>query len=282
MRLPNLLIIGAMKAGTTSLYFDLVDHAGLFLAENKEPHNLCHQACETYEGKAAYAKLYEGAGPQQLLCDASTGYAKLPVYQGVPQRACQILPPDFKVLYMLRHPVERALSHYRHELINGHAGRDPNVELRERSEFIDFSRYAYQLQPWLEAIGQQRVHVVIFEEYVDNRQKVIREICDFLDRPVEGDLSAPAQIYNQSADKPRPIGTWARIRHSWPYQKLVRPLLPIRYRLRLYKVLLPRPSGAHTEFTRESHDWMLKQLSGDTEELSRMIGRNDYWLGGLS
>lgn len=267
-----------MKAGTTSLYFDLVDHAGVFLAENKEPHNLCHPDCETDAGEAAYAKLYEGAGPNQLVCDASTGYAKLPLYQGVPQRALQVLPAGFKVLYMLRDPAERALSHFRHELLNGQAGRDPNVELRQRPEFVDFSRYAYQLRPWLEAIGPERVHVVIFEQYVENRQQVIREICDFLDRPVEGDLSAPAQIYNQSADKPRPVGKWAKIRRSWAYRKLVRPLLPIRYRLQLYKLLLPRPSAAHAEFSSDSQQWLAEQLADDTRELAELIDRNDYWL----
>ena len=86
MRLPDFLLIGAMKSGTTSLYMDLADRKVVYLAENKEPHALCDDSVLTQAGQAEYAATYSKASPEQLLCDASTAYSKRPDHEGVPDR----------------------------------------------------------------------------------------------------------------------------------------------------------------------------------------------------
>jgi len=181
-RLPELLIIGAMKSGTTSLYIDLADHAGVYLAEVKEPHNLCHDRVLAPEGRRDYAERYRGAALDELLCDASTGYTKAPDITGVAERAVRVLPEGFKAIYLVRHPVKRALSHYRHDYVAGEAGDDIDAELRTHARYVDYSRYAMQLRPWLDALGADRVMVVRFEDYTDRREATLAEIARFLGR----------------------------------------------------------------------------------------------------
>ena len=77
-RLPDFLIIGGMKCGSTTLFRDLDTSPAVSFPAHKEPHNLLDDAVLSGEGKAKYAGLYKHARPDQRLGDASTGYTKLP------------------------------------------------------------------------------------------------------------------------------------------------------------------------------------------------------------
>jgi hypothetical protein len=91
MRLPDFLIIGAMRAGTTSLFFDLLANPAVFFPQDKEPHCLATDDVLSASGRAAYGDLYRAAGPGQACGDASTGYSKLPDVMGVPERALRVI-----------------------------------------------------------------------------------------------------------------------------------------------------------------------------------------------
>lgn len=276
-RLPEVLIIGAMKSGTTSLYMDLADHAGVYLAENKEPHNLCQDRVLTPEGRAEYAALYRGARPEQLLCDASTGYTKQPLHTGVVERALKALPPGFKAIYLLRHPVERALSHYRHDHVAGVVSDAIDDELRSRGEYLDFSRYARQARPWLEALGPERLRVVAFERYVAERTVVLAELAEFLGTTLQKADGSPGEAYNQSKQKPRRNRLWDLVYESAVYRRVLRPLIPLKLRLKLFQLLLPKSDPTGIEASEETLAWLRGQLAGDAAELAEMLGVEPLW-----
>lgn len=276
-RLPKLLIIGAMKSGTTTLYMDLADRAGVYLAENKEPHSLCYDKVLTDEGLAAYAALYRGARPDQLLCDASTGYTKQPLHTGVIERALKVLPEGFKVIYLLRHPVERALSHYRHDHVAGDVSDDIDHELRTRPEYLQFSQYARQLRPWLDALGPERVRVVAFERFVAERSTVLMELAEYLGTELHADDGTPEKAYNQSKQKPRRNRLWDFVYENWVYRRLLRPLVPLKLRLWLFQLLLPKSDPTGLKASEPTLAWLRSQLAADAAELSQMIGAEPLW-----
>ncbi|MEM9185024.1 MAG: sulfotransferase [Planctomycetota bacterium] len=275
-RLPALLIIGAMKSGTTSLYMDLADHLGIYLAENKEPHHLCDDHVLSPAGRAAYADLYAKAQPHETLCDASTGYTKIPEHTGVVERATAVLPAGFKAIYVVRNPIERALSHYRHDHVAGTVGDDIDAELRRHPRYVDFGRYAMQLGPWLDALGSERVLVVSFERYVADRAKVLAGIADFLGLAPRIEDREPAKAYNQSKQKPRRNRAWDLVYESWLYRRVLRPLVPLKLRLRLFKLLLPKsdPTGLHA--SDETLAWLRAELAPDAAELAAVVGE-PFW-----
>src|SRR5262245_34426917 len=84
---PDFLIVGAMKAGTTSLHRDLNLHPQIFLPEEKEPEGLCHDRVLSARGRRRYARLFRPSRAGQMRGEASTAYTKLPEWQGVPARA---------------------------------------------------------------------------------------------------------------------------------------------------------------------------------------------------
>ena len=88
-----------------------------------------------------------------IRCDASTAYSKRPDFEGVPERAVAVLPAGFKVIYMVRHPIERIVSQHHHAHFAGEVGASIDDAVRQHDRFIHYSRYAYQLEPWLEAVG---------------------------------------------------------------------------------------------------------------------------------
>ena len=89
MTLPKFLIIGAMKAGTTTLYEDLLQIPALWLPPQKEPEDLIHPEVETAQGLRVYEQKFARCPSGAIAGDASTAYAKRPTYEGVAARAVE-------------------------------------------------------------------------------------------------------------------------------------------------------------------------------------------------
>jgi hypothetical protein len=182
-RLPDFLIIGAAKSGTTSLYHLLKAHPQVFLPDRKEP---CYfdENHSWNKGLRWYKNLFEKAGDLQICGEASTNYTRWPQVQHVPKRI-HALVPNVKLIYIIRSPVDRAYSHYVHrwtkELHVGesfyhdffeHAARDPMC--------IDSSRYMDQVNQYLEYFDKEQILVIMFEKLVDTPQVELAKITSFL------------------------------------------------------------------------------------------------------
>ena len=272
MQLPNLLIIGAMKAGTTSFYMDLTEHPLVYRAEDKEPHSLCNEDVLSERGMKSYAEHYAGAESQQIIIDASTGYAKLPDSAGVADRAAETLGDDFKVVYIVRNPIKRIISHHHHDYTAGTAGRDINREVRDHPRYLNFSRYAFQLGPWVKAVGKSRILVIQFEDYVANREESLEKVCNFLGLDASLFPKSEEKIYNKTTGKPVRNRFWDIVFHSGLYRRIVRQVLSPRLRLTLMEWLLPKGSVQPEEPSPETIRWMIESLSDDVRELQEMLG----------
>lgn len=270
-QLPDFLIIGAMKAGTTTLYRDLLTNPAVFMPLDKEPGNLCRHEVLTPEGRRAYAELFSRAKAGQILGEASTNYSKLPDYPGVPERARQVLGPDLRVVYLVREPVARIISHHYHSYCTGLFGPDINREVREKPALLNYSRYAMQIRPWIEAFGRSNVRIVVFEEYIADRRGTVAELSRFLGITPDLDRIDEEAVYNRSDGKPIGIPIWKALRRSSVYRRGIAPLVPqqIRDRLReaIHPVAPPRPVAPSPVTIR----FLLEQLQDDLHELNRIV-----------
>ncbi len=271
MPLPRLLIIGAMKAGTTSLYMDIASHRDAYLAQDKEPHALCSDRVLTDEGLAEYAALYAGGAPQSLCCDASTGYAKRPDFEGAPERALRVLPDDFRVIYVIRNPIARIISQHHHEHFQGLAGPSIDEEVRRHERYIQYSQYSYQLSPWLEAVGRERVRVVGFERYVESRPETLNEIFEFLGLSSDDEVINSGKVYNRSQGKPVKNSYWRTVRDSRAYRRFIRPLTPLKLRLALQNAILPKATKGLAPPSPETVAYLASRLEHDMTALNAML-----------
>ncbi len=272
MTLPYFLIIGAMKAGTTTLFRDLAANPQVFFPGFKEPKNLADDAVLTDQGRADYARLFNRAGHGQVCGEASTAYTKLPEITGVAERARRVLGSGVKVVYLVREPVSRTISQHYHEVTTRRMTDDINEAVRTAPRLIDQSRYAMQLAPWLDQFGPDHVRVVRFETYVRDRRGVIESVSRFLGIDPRPDLIEPDRAFNISEGKPALVGMWRLMRHNPIYKHLVRPIVPQRSREVLGRLLLPQAPARPDPPSLDTVDYILDRVRDDAETLRKFIG----------
>ena len=175
---PNLFVIGAMKSGTSSLHAALAAHPQIFMCREKEPDYFIEQRNWT-KGESWYLSLFARAGDKPIIGESSTGYTKAPIFHGVLQRILQF-QPDARFVYIMRDPIERTISHYRHNVWWEGERRDMLTAICEKAHFRDVSHYAAQLAPYIEVFGRDRIYTLTLEELVAHPSKVFRELLAWL------------------------------------------------------------------------------------------------------
>ena len=167
--LPTFLVIGAMKSGTASLYRYLSAHPDVFTTTPKEPEFFSYS---WDRGLDWYRSLFAGSEGFDARGECSTGYSKAPFRAGVPQRVRQVVP-DAKLLYVIRDPVERIRSHYVHEISKRREDEAFDDAIRHRSNYLDFTRYAYQLDLYLAHFPREQLLVLRTEDLRDGRDATL-------------------------------------------------------------------------------------------------------------
>jgi Sulfotransferase family len=176
--LPDFVIIGAMKSATSSLQEQLARQPGIFMCTPKEP-NFFSDTEQYARGMPWYSGLFADAPEGSLLGEASTHYTKLPTYPEVVQRLKQYLPKA-RFVYVMRHPVDRLVSHYIHEWSTGVYRCGFEEAIDKYPELVSYGRYAMQLEPYFEAFGRDAVLPVFFDRLLAEPQAELERICRFI------------------------------------------------------------------------------------------------------
>ena len=177
-KLPDFMIIGAMKSATTTLQDQLVQQPGIFMCDPKEP-NFFSDYSEYSKGMDWYLNLFESAPVSTLLGEASTHYTKLPTYPETVARIKQHCP-NTQFIYVMRHPIDRLISHYIHEWSMGVYKCDINEAIDIYPELIAYSSYAMQLTPYIESFGKEKVLPVFFDRLIKCSQAELEHVCQFI------------------------------------------------------------------------------------------------------
>ena len=278
MRLPDFLIIGAMKSGTTSLYNDLRGNPRIFLPEDKEPHCLTDDAVLGEEGRSAYARFFASATSDQVCGEASTGYTKRPDIEGVADRALAVLGPDTKIIYVVRDPVERAISHHYHAFTWGEVHGDADRALRERPDFINYSRYFFQLEPWVRCFGKDNVLVIVFEEYIRDRRGTIERTSRFLGVEPSVETVNPEKVHNKGDRRPVSKGVLRIVGRSIVYRAFIRRFLPMGVRQWIYQRFFPKGPPRPAPPNEGTIAMLREHLDPDAQRLAALLGRSgEIW-----
>ena len=191
MSLPNFICPGAQKAGTTSLHNILIQHPDIYLPAEKE--TKFFQNDELYcEGIGFYEReFFSRWSGQKAVGEIDPSYL---FFEYVPARIRKDLGKDLKLLFMLRDPVERALSQYYQALRVGSEresfekavmaaeldGQDTPLSIIRR-RYITRGFYATQIKRYLEFFPKENMLFIIFEvDFLKNRQETIGHVLDFL------------------------------------------------------------------------------------------------------
>lgn len=257
----DFLIVGAMKAGTTTLYRDLYQLDRVFLPEEKEP-NILSNLQDTDQIRADYAQLMRPAKSGQIKGEASTSYSKRPDVEGCADRALTALGGDLKIIYLRRDPVDRAISHYRHDFVAGFHDRPIDEALCSIEAYVDYGRYDHQIQPWIDAFGSKAVLQVSFEEYVADRKTHLRKVCDHLgiDLPADYEVDA-SKTHNSSSEKLVAHGWVLKLIRSRIFQRTLKPILSKSVRNVGARILAQPAKASPTEITPETRAYIEAKLA---------------------
>jgi hypothetical protein len=174
--LPNLIVIGGLKCGTTSLHHYLNLHPQIAMSRPKEL-NFFVAELNWDLGPEWYASHFDAAAP--VRGESSPHYTNLPRFAGVADRMRSVLGEDARLIYMVRDPIDRMLSHYLHNVGGGYEHRPLADALTDPdSAYISRSRYAMQLEPFLREFGRERIAIVSREELKDDRAGTMRRMFD--------------------------------------------------------------------------------------------------------
>ena len=290
--LPDFVIIGAMKAGTTSLYEYLSRHTEVCFATNKEP--MYFSRDEVYgRGEEWYRNLFSSAHPAQLRGEASTCYSRAPHFPNVPLRMAQLIP-QAKLIYLLRHPVERAYSHYRWDMQHLHLhGKYDAVTfeqaLASTTEYVDTSSYIRQIQLFLKHFDRKQLLVITLDELKHDATGTLDRCQRFLGLSVRNLVAEGTVVANPSNG--RRVSSFrlrkkvARLRRTPGLREVVN-LLPIQFRRRARKRLLTaledtafakhiqkRHASAVSPLVADTRQRLLEQFAEPTRELEQFLDR---------
>lgn len=272
--LPNFVIIGAMKSGTTSLHHYLYEHPDICMSQQKETNFFIGN--ENYDrGVPWYESLFCDCAAKAR-GEASPNYTMYPIVQGVPERMHALIP-HAKLIYLLRDPIERIVSHYIHRHAKEREPRslaDALAGPLEDSIFVPPSLYHMQLTRYLKYFPAENILVITAEDLRDNRIATLQRVFRFLD--VDADFQSPsyANEYHLSSRK-----TMNPLRQSIMESRAVqaiRPLVPagLKRAYRNYEQkTAPRPSMPRSLKAR-----LVDRLAPDVEALRAHTGeRFEHW-----
>jgi hypothetical protein len=199
--LPTFIVIGAMKCATTSLHYYLDLHPQVFMSQRKELDFFVSEK-QWDKGLAWYESNFRD--DFAINGESSTAYTKYPLIKDIPKRMHSVIPRA-KLIYVVRDPVERIVSHYVHEYAQGRESRPIADALNplENNQYVDLSRYHFQIRQYLDFYPLDRILVVMAEELRDNRLLTLRRIFRFLDVDDEFYSDQFCTMLNISADKRR-------------------------------------------------------------------------------
>jgi len=208
-----------MKSATSTLYEQLLQQPGIFMPELKEP-NFFSNDEQFAQGINWYSSLFEDAASTDLIGEASTHYTKLPTYPKTVERMVETLPAP-RLIYVLRHPIERLISQYIHQWSEGEIKCGIDEALARNQELVSYSCYAQQLAPFIDAYGRQAILPVFFPDIKKRPQKTLQEICQFIGHKTEAKWKFDLAKSNVSAQRMRafpfqnlvvenPVATWLR------------------------------------------------------------------------
>jgi len=271
-QLPNFLIIGAMKAGTSSLYHYLRVHPQVFMPAAKELSFFAREP-EGRRNLEWYRKQFVAARPDATAVgEASTMYTKYPRIPGVPERI-EACIPRAKLIYVVRDPIERIRSHYQHRVAVGAERAPLERAVFEKPIYLDCSRYAMQIERYLRCFPREQLLVITSESLRNDRQATVTRVYEFLG--VDADFVPPnldREFYRTDERVPYPPLAWRMrraLKKRFPLTGRIRfgGLPPVRALGRLYDGMTGARWSAPPAPTDETRDELVRLLREDVRRL---------------
>ncbi len=275
-----------MKSGTTTLYEYLERHPDVFMTTPKEP-NFFSMDEVFGKGTNWYGSLFADASANQVCGEASPSYSRFPRFSDTVSRISQTVPKA-KLVYIMRHPVERFYSNYVFDRSYGFSDSIRET-LESRTYVLETSNYMLQIEKYLEFFSREQMLLLLLDDLKAAPKRVLSEVYEFLG--VEGNHateSEPVQANPQGRNyMARQCNTNLEKIRKFPGVKILKQAVPSGMRGRIRDSVLQRlpdsrlgrwVSKRHTAkaepLTDEIRQELLARLAEPTTKLEQFLGRD--------
>lgn len=261
-------VIGAMKAGTSSIYKHLAAHPSIYAAPRKEP-RFFSNPFPSEDDVAAYTALFAGRTSESWAFEASTAYTKYPMIPSVADRIHNAFP-DARLIYVIRDPVERICSAYLHNRAEGREPRSLEDAIWDSAqEYLNVSRYHLQISQYLRLFPRDHLLILVFEEFIADADATLAKVARFLALESGfGPVGTPSR-YNETAKKRAPLPIFMSLNRLLEHRGL-----PWRIR-RWASRPLTRPLPSKRDIlSAQLRNRILEELKPDLARLQGLLGRD--------
>jgi len=298
MTLPNFLVIGAGRSGTTSLHHYLRQHPDIYVPAVKEPNFFAYEEQEiavedhydywlrqhSVSDLRAYEALFDGVSNETAFGEVSPHYL---FHHDAPERI-RALIPHARLIAILRNPTDRAYVNYISRFANGWETRadfrsailEEDRRLRENVRLGVYNyrfrgNYASQLARYFELFDQDQIRIYLFEDFSRDPHSMLRDIFEFL--RVDGGFTPDMQTQHNPAGFIRNPVLRELWRRSASPRQWVRPLLPRQLRHAVFQRL--HRNTYVPAFPADLRAEIIDYYRPGIRELERMLDRDlSHWL----
>lgn len=271
-QLPNFIVIGAMKSGTTSLYRWLGEQDEVYLGGHKEPAFFSDEP-QWARGIEWYMSLLS-APEGKMTGEASVEYTN-PEKAGIAAQRIAHVVPQVRLIFVVRHPLHRLRSHYQHQVQRSREKRPFQQALLEDSKYERRSMYYTCLKPYLEQFPRSNLLTVRFEDLVETDCPAWPAVLEFLGlqfRP------RPVDNHRSNADKAQYSPALVRLWKSGLLRPLRRTPRPLRL---IGKSILLRDTKQYRDLMEtarmEVPNAVAERVWSDVSRLEATLGTSSLW-----
>ncbi|MEO1621060.1 MAG: sulfotransferase, partial [Cyanobacteria bacterium J06632_3] len=294
---PDFLILGAPKAGTTSLYHYLSQHPQIFMSANKEPHFFAFEGkMPAFRGPGderawlntrsvvdleTYQQLFAAAKPGQKRAEASTMYLYL-------AESCDRIHhyiPNVKLIAFLRNPVDRAYSHFKHMRRDGREWeRNFGTALEKEPErisqgwspawhYFQVGLYHDQLQRYLETLGPEQLRIYLYDDLLKSPEAIYRDLFEFIGVDPNWEIDTSKRHNTTVAVRKNKILHDFLIKPN-ALKQVLRPLIPAQIRKPLSAKMYRKNATAIQPLSEEDRQGLTQRFEPEILRLQKLIRRD--------
>lgn len=264
-RPPDFLVIGAMKCGTTTIHRWLGEQPGCYLPEWKEVNFFTSPLWE--RGVDWYRSLFEQAPSAAITGESSPAYTDPRFAALAADRIAETLP-DVRLIFLVRHPIERLRSHYGHEVQRGREQRPLREAIRdEESPYVQRSLYNKSIRPYLDRFERDRLLIVRMRDLVVDPNPGWTRVLDHLGLQ---NRRAPGTAFNVTADTRRRTRGFDLIERSGIYRR--RHSVPGPIRDLAKTVVMRRDRSLHRKRSEPLPEAVTQRIWDETRRFEADLG----------
>lgn len=297
MKLPNFLVAGFPKCGSTSLHYYFNEHPDIYMPSQKELHFFTYEILiKQNRGKGdkevkkfhvgslkEYQNCFKKVSGEKAVGDVSPSYAN---YSLVIPKIKETLGPDVKIIVIVRDPIKRAFSNYLHLLREGREELSfydalLKEEERKRDKYSDFwyytfnSFYADKIEHLKAAFDE--VLVITFEEFIQNPKTGIKGAYEFLGVCPEFEPDSLATHFNEGGVYRQNPVTKFIFRPS-RMKSIVKQLVPITPKMKQAKLKVIKKYKEPTPSIDEKAEaYLIDMFKDDVRRLKNLGVKTEYW-----